>query len=304
MTEEILLTGQLRSRGIDQSDLARRLGAGTLSRVRRGAYAVPPPIKLSAEAEHRRLVNATVLQLGPGAVVSHTSAAVLHGLPVWRSDLGRVHVTRNRSNGARRRTLVEVHGAPLAAADITLIDDIAVTSLARTVIDLSRTLPFDRAVAAGDRALRRGLSRDELEAAVAEMAHWRGIRQARRAVAFFDGLSESPGESVSRVQIVEDGLPLPDLQVDILDARGRFIGRPDFCWKDQRTIGEFDGRSKYGRLVSNGRKPEDVLFEEKCREDALRDLGWQIVRWIWADLYVTGVIRDRLLRAFARAARY
>ena len=42
-----------------------------------------------------------------------TSAAVLHRLPVWKSDLGRVHVTRNRSNGARRRTLVEVHGAPL-----------------------------------------------------------------------------------------------------------------------------------------------------------------------------------------------
>jgi hypothetical protein len=45
----------------------------------------------------------------------------------------------------------------------------------------------------------------------------------------------------------------------------------------------------------------DVLFKEKRREDALRDLGWQIVRWLWADLYRPGVIRDRVLRAFARA---
>jgi hypothetical protein len=45
-----------------------------------------------------------------------------------------------------------------------------------------------------------------------------------------------------------------------------------------------------------------VLFDEKRREDALRDLGWQIVRWLWADLYRQGVIRDRILRAFARAA--
>jgi hypothetical protein len=39
---------------------------------------------------------------------------------------------------------------------------------------------------------------------------------------------------------------------------------------------------------------EEVLFEEKRREDALRDLGWQIVRWLWADLYRPGVIRDRV----------
>jgi hypothetical protein len=46
---------------------------------------------------------------------------------------------------------------------------------------------------------------------------------------------------------------------------------------------------------------EDVIFAEKVREDALRDLGWQIVRWLWADLYRPGVVRDRVLRAFARA---
>jgi hypothetical protein len=61
-------------------------------------------------------------------------------------------------------------------------------------------------------------------------------------------------------------------------------------------------RSKYGRLLKPGQSIEDVLFEEKRREEALRDLGWQIVRWLWADLYRPGVIRDRVLRAFARSA--
>jgi hypothetical protein len=51
-----------------------------------------------------------------------------------------------------------------------------------------------------------------------------------------------------------------------------------------------------------GHSIEEVLFEEKRREDALRDLGWQIVRWLWADIYRVGVIRDRVLRAFVRAA--
>jgi hypothetical protein len=60
---------------------------------------------------------------------------------------------------------------------------------------------------------------------------------------------------------------------------------PSWIWKEQRTIGEFDGKIKYGRLLKPGQSIEEVLFEEKRREDALRDLGWQIVRWLWADIY-------------------
>ena len=43
-----------------------------------------------------------------------------------------------------------------------------------------------------------------------------------------------------------------------------------------------------------------MIFEEKLREDAVRDLGLQVVRWIWRDLYRAGVLRERVLRAFAR----
>jgi hypothetical protein len=45
-----------------------------------------------------------------------------------------------------------------------------------------------------------------------------------------------------------------------------------------------------------------VIFEEKLREDAVRDLGLQMVRWLWWDIYRRGVLRDRVLRAFARAS--
>ena len=96
--------------------------------------------------------------------------------------------------------------------------------------------------------------------------------------------------------------PRPDLQQDIFDGVGKFVARVDFYWKEQRTVGEFDGKMKYGRALKPGKSIEEVLFEEKRREDALRDLGWQIVRWLWADIYRPGVIRDRVLRAFARSA--
>jgi hypothetical protein len=50
----------------------------------------------------------------------------------------------------------------------------------------------------------------------------------------------------------------------------------DFYWEEQRTVGEFDGKIKYGRLLKPGKRIEDVIFEEKVREDALRDLGLQV----------------------------
>ncbi|HJV13423.1 MAG TPA: hypothetical protein VJ625_05980 [Propionibacteriaceae bacterium] len=177
-----------------------------------------------------------------------------------------------------------------------------VTSLARTVLDLCRTVPIEQAVAAGDRALAYGLVPAVLEDCVAQMTRWPGTRQARRAIALLDPRSESPGESVSRVRLHQEGLPAPEPQQDIHDEERRLVALVDFSWKQQRTIGEFDGKIKYGRLLKPGQSIEDVVFAEKVREDALRDLGWQIVRWLWADLYRPGVIRDRVLRAFARSS--
>ena len=77
---------------------------------------------------------------------------MLHRLPVWQAAVERVHVTRNRSGNGIKRAVVQVHGAPLDGPEIVLIDNMPVTSLARTVLDLARTLPMTQAVAAGDRA--------------------------------------------------------------------------------------------------------------------------------------------------------
>ena len=114
--------------------------------------------------------------------------------------------------------------------------------------------------------------------------------------------SESAGESASRVRLMEEGLPRPEPQREICGPDGRLIARVDFYWEEQKTVGEFDGKIKYGRLLKPGERIEDVIFEEKVREDAVRDLGLQVVRWLWPDLYRAGVLRERVLRAFARAS--
>lgn len=112
----------------------------------------------------------------------------------------------------------QVYGAPLRSGEITMID---VTSVARTVADLGRTVSMERAVAAGDRALALGLPAMELQQVLLGMERWPGVRRARRAANILDPRSESPGESVSRVRFVYEGLPLPEPQQNIHGLDGR-----------------------------------------------------------------------------------
>jgi hypothetical protein len=128
-------------------------------------------------------------------------------------------------------------------------------------------------------------------------AHRRGNTAALRAVEFADGRAESPDESRSRVAIARCGLPVPILQHRFEIAGG---ARVDFWWPEHGTVGEFDGRVKYGRLLRPGQDPAEVLWEEKRREDALRDTGASVVRWVWDEIPTFDPVADRIRRAFAR----
>lgn len=300
---EIRLSHELTGHGFHPNEVARMTRAGQLVRVRRGAYAEPSPVELDLRAAHRRLVAATLRQTGADAVASHTSAAALHGLPLWRRELDRVHLTRNRIGGGKIRGLVHLHGLPLGADEVTTIDDIAVTTLARTVLDVGCQLSLGPAVAIGDAALRMGLRPERLAELLDRAGRRHGIGSARRVAGLLDARSESPEESRSRVLFHLHGIPAPEPQYVVLSAGGRFVARTDFGWPELGTVGEFDGRVKYGRELRPGQDLADVLFDEKVREDAVRDTGLQMVRWISADLGHPTDLLLRLNRAFERGRR-
>lgn len=87
------------------------------------------------------------MPLAAGTVASHHSAGVLHGLPVPRDELHLVTTLRDGSGQGTRRTTRWTRRARLPPSDTTEIEGIPVTSLARTVADLTRTLHFPDAVA-------------------------------------------------------------------------------------------------------------------------------------------------------------
>jgi hypothetical protein len=300
--DQVLTRSFLTARGVTDADLARRVSAGELERVRRGAYARAAVDERTVEEQHLLLLRATVPLLEPGTALSHGSAAVVRGLPVWPEAVDRVHVTRPRHGGGRRRTAVYRHSSPLRSDEVESVDGWDVTTLARTVVDLARTRPLEQAVAAVDRALARGVREDELAAAVAGAAGWPGAAGARRAVALGDGRAESAGESLSRLLLLDLEVPTFEPQLPIVEE-GEVVARVDFGWEQERVVAEFDGKIKYGRLLRRGEEPGQVVYREKVREDMLRDLGWEVVRWVWADLAHPEVIAERLRRAFLRAGR-
>lgn len=283
--------------GIDHVEIARRVRVGEYERVRRGVVDVPQG--LIYEDAHLRLVEATLPGLSPGFVVSHQSAAAVHGLPVPAADLARAHVTREGSGGGRRTGCVALRRAPLPDEDVTRSPQgWAVTSLERTAWDLARELNHADAVAVVDAALRLGADRDALIERCDLARHRRGNLPARAAIQFADGRSESRGESVSRVIMHRQGLPKPQLQVEIPEARAR----GDFGWREFRLIGEFDGQAKYGHLRA-GDDFQQAMVREKAREQRIRLAGWWVVRWGWKDLANPSEFARMLRRAMEVAAR-
>jgi hypothetical protein len=269
--------------GWTDDELARLVRAGELSRLRRGAY-VAGALRTGGTAAHRLLVHATLAGLRRPAVVSHQSAAVLHGLQLWDVPLDRVHVTRPPGAWTDRSGVLHCHVARLRDDEIVTVDGMAVTGMVRTALDLARSLRHETAVVALDAALHaRRVSRETLQDRLLDIAGTPGSRSAARAVAFADERAESVGESRSRVILNRWGLMPTDLQFEVLGADGARVGRTDFVWEDRRVVGEFDGRIKYGRLLRPGQDAGDAVYREKLREDAIRDEGWRVVRWVWAE---------------------
>ncbi|SDF26143.1 hypothetical protein SAMN05660662_1601 [Blastococcus aurantiacus] len=215
-----------------------------------------------------------------------------------------MHVTRRPAASNDTARVLRCHVARLRDDEIDEVDGLAVTSLARTALDLARSLPHEAAVVALDAALHQGrLHRDVLRERLFDLAGAPGSRAAARAVDFADGRSESVGESRSRVLLHRWGVGPSSLPFEVRGGDGLLVARTDFAWEEHGLLGEFDGRVKYGRLLRPGQEPGDAVFAEKRREDAVRDEGWGVTRWVWADLVTGHRLAARVRRALDRARR-
>jgi hypothetical protein len=273
----------------------RAAAKGRLHRLAPGRFVASDQwATLDRDAQHRLLVHAAVERLPPADVVSHWSAAALWGLPVIGPWPDRVHVTAAADSHRRSTTTLVRHRRELAG-DVMLLDGVTVTSLAETVIDIARVATFAQAVAMGDAALWRaqnprdaagkpGLAMDELEWALNNSRERRGVARARRVLDFIDGRANRPGESLARVTMAELGVPAPVLQhLVVMPDKTRYY--LDFYFAEFDVGFDFDGRMKYvDPAFRGGRTAEQVVYDEKIREDHVRSqlTGYGRCDWVVA----------------------
>ncbi|MDO7882862.1 hypothetical protein [Antiquaquibacter soli] len=234
-------------------------------------------------------------------VFSHQSAAALWGLPnigPWPDD---VHLLVPKTTGGRSDPGVRRHALGVDDRDVTVIDGIAVTTLARTLVDLAATSPVYSAVAALDAAFftpRFGsgplITRDAVLDQWDRQGPFRGFRRAHRLIEFAETGAASPSESGSRVTMAVLGFPAPELQHHFLVDGGD--AWTDFFWESVRGVGECDGETKYeDPEFLRGRSVAEVVRAEKRREDAIRRQVRGFQRWGSAEAFSPRALRPQLL---------
>lgn len=285
------------SAGMTRSSMRRAVEAGRLVRVRRGVLALPDDVG-DATTLLRSRARAALLAARNLAALSHSTASAQHS--PWLPDGVRiasepVHLTVPGTHD-RERSGVRLHGSPLTPDDVTVVDGLRTTSVARTGVDVARgralpdaLLVLDsaaRAIAARAAAVaefrepqRRARAQVEavrsLAAVVEAQTGWPGIASVRSALPWVDVGSESPFESSSRGEIHRAGLPAPAIAHPVQGASGTWWW-VDFLWEEQGVVGEADGFGKYG---TDPRDVAERLAAERHRQRDLEDAGWRVVRW-------------------------
>lgn len=261
--------------------------------VRRGVYTDAQRYgELDEAGQHLVRGSAQILAMVGAPAISHESAGVVLGLPVLTVPT-RPLLTRAPRFDGESSASSWLKLAALDVDDLVEVSGVDVTAPGRLVADVARANGFLAGVVTADAALRAGLSRAELRAAVQRTRLWPGGRAALAVERFADPRAESALESVGRVRMHEIGMPAGTPQLLVV-RWGRVVARVDHGWEDLRVIGEADGLVKY--------TDPEVLREEKRRELVLEDCGLGIFRYGWDDaMHHPQRIRERYERAVLRA---
>ena len=222
---------------------------------------------------------AACMAVGPGAAVSHRSAAAIHGLWSRRGDLTEITVPRDTSPELDGVTVHRL--ADLTERWTTTVNGLIVTSPARTLVDVGAVMTIGNVGRMLDRAIgTRVLTLREAE--FARMAVARrgrsGAGVVRRLLAErMDGpVAESTLQARMVTLLQRHAVPLPVLEHTILDGRGGFVGRVDFAYPEIKYAIEVDGFAAHTGLRE--------FRHDRVRQNEIVDLGWLVHRFTWSEV--------------------
>ena len=274
VTRAQLIECGMSTRGISDWVRDRRL-----HRLHRGVYAYGHD---RLRIEGRWL--AAVMACGPGAALSHRSAARLW--EIRQSGSGFTDVTVPTQNGRIRRDGIRVHrSGRLAAEEVTVRSGIPVTTLARTLLDLADILH--------PQALRRAITEAEYRnvfdlttlIAVVHDNPGRCGAKLTRAAAAAGHRTRSPLEDRFLAFLEKWGVEAPETNAWL---EGYEV---DFLWRSVGLVVELDGRAEHGTryAVNADRLRDRALWRRGIRTMRLTGEALEDVEAVLGDLAQAGV---------------
>lgn len=244
---------------------ASAVDSGVLERIWQGIYCLGEP-------DDGLRLRGLDLSCGTTVATCLGTAAAMYGFDT--EEPADLHVLSPPNTHLRSADGLVVHrrdGAPL-----TVVDGRPATAPAWTAVEVARSLWRPRALATLDAALRSGTcARPEMWRAAMEQAGRRGIVAVRDLIPLADGRAESPMESEARLAMIVGGLPIPELQYEIIDGNGE-LRRVDFAWPEHRVAVEYDGLDWHSG--------SDAMRRDRRRTAALLDVGWTVIAIVFEDV--------------------
>jgi hypothetical protein len=218
---------------------------------------------------------AAVLACGPRALLSHRTAAAQLGL---RRDNRRTIDVSLPSKSVRQRPTITVHAAnSLRPEDMTVVDGIPCTTVARTLFDLADTRPRREVELAVDQAeVLRIFDGGAVDAVLARMAGRRGASVLSSVLSEYDTPTLTESELEERFYALCDqaGLPRPEVGAWIALPGGAV--KVDFLWRDAALVVETNGFPFHGTRRRFER--------DSSRQQRLMRAGLRVVPCTWRQL--------------------
>ncbi len=274
----VVSRAQLVELGFSRHAIRHRVQTGRLLLLHRGVYAVGH----RAVSRDGRLM-AAVLAVGPGAVLSHRSAAELWG--IRRTSRERIEVTVPRA--LRPRPGIEIHRKDVPPDERTTRHGIPVTTVPRTLVDLAKVLrPGELRRAAEQAEVNRLADPLPLNAVVQRHAGGHGVKTLRALSneGIQPRITRSELEQKFMTLIETSGLPKPETNAAI-QLQGTWI-EVDCLWRKQKLVVELDGHAYHSS--------REAFERDRERDRRLEANGYRVIRITWRQLRddPRGVARD------------
>ena len=150
---EVTYVRDLNDGHVHRQAFAQRAQVGLDVRLARGAYIDRAGLEaMDVRSQYLLRTRAIWETRRHELVLSHWSAAAIHGLPILGAWPKQTHVTVGKVSGGRSRRDVVKHALRIPGSDFLEVDGLLVTSVARTVLDMAVSAGYLTAVMVADRA--------------------------------------------------------------------------------------------------------------------------------------------------------